>query len=100
MGCNLNWSYNLTKFYNHKYRALTLFSQIDDDLNTQKEWSDKHQELLVQYGKCLHELKGINQDLGSHVAALEEEARVREAQVNGLVNSVDKLRAIINSMMD
>ena len=31
---------------------------------------------------------------------LEEEARVREAQVDGLVNSVDELRATINSMMD
>jgi len=34
------------------------------------------------------------------VAALEEEACVREAQVNGLVNSVDELWATINSMMD
>ena len=73
--------------------AKTLFSQINDNLNTQKERSDQHQELLVQYGKHLRELKGINQDLSSHVAALEEEAHVHEAQV-------DKLRATINSMMD
>jgi len=31
---------------------------------------------------------------------LEEVARVREAQVDGLVNSVDELRATINSMVD
>jgi len=34
------------------------------------------------------------------VVRLEEEARVHEAQVDGLVNSVDELRATINSMMD
>ena len=43
--------------------------------------------------------KEINQDLGSHVVALEE-ARVREVQVSELNNSVNELRATINSMLD
>ena len=74
--------------------AKTLFSQINDDLNTQKAWTDKHHELMVQYRKRLHELKEINHDLGSRVAMLEEEACVREAQVDRLVNSVDELHAV------
>ena len=77
-----------------------LFSQIDDNLNTQKECSDKHKELLIGYGRQLRVLKEVNQGLNSRVVALEEEARVREAQVDGLVNSVDELCATINSMMD
>ena len=77
-----------------------MFSQIDDDLNTQKDRTDKHKELLLVYGKQLRAQKEVNQDLSSRVAVLEEEAHVREAQVDGLVNSVDKLRATINSMMD
>ena len=36
------------------------------------------------YGRQLRAQKEINQDLSSHVATLEEEARVREAQVDGL----------------
>ena len=55
---------------------------------------------MLQYGKRLRELKEINHDLGSRVASLEEESRVHEARVDGLVNSVDELRATINSMMD
>jgi len=80
--------------------AKTLFSQINDDLNTQKTRTDRHRKLLVQYGNRLCDLKEINHDLGSCVVVLEEESRVCEAQVDGLVNSVDELRAIINSMMD
>jgi len=52
------------------------------------------------YGRQLRAQKEINQDLSSRVATLEEEARVHEAQVDRLVNSVDKLQATINSMMD
>ena len=55
---------------------------------------------MILYGKRLHKVKEINHDLGSRVATLEEEAHVCEAQVDGLVNSVDELHAIINSMMD
>jgi len=76
-----------------------MFSQIDDDLNTQKDRTDKHKELLLVYGRQLHAQKDVNQDLSSRVATLEEEARVCEVQVNELVNSVDELRATINSMM-
>jgi len=47
------------------------------------------------YGRQLRTQKEVNQDLRSHVVGLEE-----EAQVDGLVNSIDKLRATINSMMD
>jgi len=77
-----------------------MFSQIDDDLNTQKDRTDKHKELLLVYGRQLRAQKEVNQDLSSRVAILEEEARIREAQVDRLVNSVDELRATINSMMD
>ena len=77
-----------------------MFSQIDSDLNTQKERTNKHKELLLVYGRQLRTQKEVNQDLSSRVVTLEEEARVREAQVDGLVNSVDELRATINSMMD
>ena len=77
-----------------------MFTQIDDDLNTQKDRTDKHKELLLVYGRQIRDQKRINEDLSSRVAVLEEEARVREAQVDGLVNSVDELRATINSMMD
>jgi len=68
-----------------------MFTQIDDDLNTQKDRTDKHKELLLVYGRQLCAQKDINQELNSHVVALEEEARVREGQVNDLVNSVDEL---------
>jgi len=51
------------------------------------------------YGRQLRAQKDINQDLGSRVATLEEEARICEVQVNELVNSVEELRATINSMM-
>jgi len=76
-----------------------MFSQIDDDLNTQKDRTDKHKELLLVYGRQLRAQKDVNQDLSSRVATLEEEARVRKVQVNELVNSVDELWATINSMM-
>ena len=76
-----------------------MFSQIDDDLNTQKDRTNKHKELLLVYGRQLPAQKDVNQDLSSRVATLEEEACVREVQVNELVNSVDELRATINSMM-
>jgi len=76
-----------------------MFSQIDDDLNTQKDRTDKHKELLLVYGRQLRAQKDVNQDLSSRVVTLEEEARVREVQVNELVNSVDELQATINSMM-
>ena len=76
-----------------------MFSQIDDDLNTQKDRTDKHKELLLVYGRQLRAQKDVNQDLSSRVATLEEEAHVREVQVNELVNSVDELWATINSMM-
>jgi len=52
------------------------------------------------YGRQLRAQKEVNQDLRSRVVALEEEARIREAQLDGLVNSIDELRATINSMMD
>jgi len=81
-------------------QAQAMFSQIDNDLNTQKDRTDKHKELLLMYGRQLRAQKEVNQDLSSCVAVLEEEARVHEAQVGGLVNSVDELRATINSMMD
>jgi len=77
-----------------------MFSQIDDDLNTQKDCTDEHKELLLVYGRQLRTQKEVNQDLSSCIATLEEEACVHEAQVDGLVNSVDGLRATINSMMD
>jgi len=76
-----------------------MFSQIDDDLNTQKDRTNKHKELLLVYGRQLPAQKDVNQDLSSRVATLEEEACVREVQVNELVNSVDELRATINSIM-
>jgi len=59
--------------------AQALFSQIDSDLNTQKEHTDKHKELLLVYGRQLHAQKETNQDLSSRVAILEEEACVLEA---------------------
>jgi len=76
-----------------------MFTQIDDDLNTQKDRTDKHKELLLVYGRQLRDQKVVNQELNSRVVVLEEEARVREVQVNELANSVDELRATINSMM-
>ena len=63
-----------------------MFTQIDDDLNTQKDRTDKHKELLLVYGRQLRDQKVVNQELNSRVVALEEEARVREGQVNDLVN--------------
>ena len=62
-----------------------MFTQIDDDLNTQKDRTDKHKELLLVYGRQLRAQKDINQELNSRVVALEEEARVCEVQVNELV---------------
>jgi len=80
--------------------AQAIFTQINSDLNTQKEQTDKHKNILLGYRRQLRTQKEVNQDLSAHVVALEEEACVREAQVDGLVNSVDELCAIINSMMD
>jgi len=80
--------------------AQVLFKQINDDLNMGNKQMSRHCELLTQYGKHICELCGINEDLVSHVAMLEEEGHVHKAQVNGLVNSVDELHATINSMMN
>jgi len=76
-----------------------MFSQIDDDLNTQKDRTDKHKELLLVYRRQLCTQKDVNQELNSRVAALEKEARVREVQVNELVNSVDELRATVRGLL-
>ena len=40
-GGNLNWSYNLTKFYSHKYRALTV---PIEDLGEESEVEDSEIE--------------------------------------------------------
>ena len=77
-----------------------MFTQIDNNLNTQKDCTDKHKELLLVYGRQLRTQKEIKKNLSSRVATLEEEACVHKAQVDGLINSVDELRATINSMMD
>ena len=66
--------------------AQAMFSQINDNLNTQKDRIDKHKELLLVYGRQLCTEKEVNQNLSSRVAVLEE-----EAQVDGLIHSVDEL---------
>jgi len=48
----------------------------------------------------LKELRELNQGLGARVAELEEEACVCDAQLDRLLNFVNKLHATINSMMD
>jgi len=34
-----------------EWRGQGMFTQIDDDLNTQKDRTDKHKELLLVYGR-------------------------------------------------